>query len=275
MASSVDNVYAAMPKATGALRWAPLGTTLPTDAITALDGAFVDLGYIGEDGFTESNSRDVTKKKAFGGSTVKILQTDYTATVSFTFLESINANVLKAVFGEDNVTVTPAAGAAGNQVKVSKNKATLPHKCWVIDTIDGDMSYRSVIADGQVMTIGDITVTHTDTIMYTVTIEAFEVNGTDNIVTYTDDGAAPAIPVIGSRAPSGTLATAGGEILVLTGSGFVGTTGVAVGGTAVGDFQVISDTQISIITPAKAAGAHNIVVTNATGPSAGFSVTYA
>lgn len=275
MASTVANVYAAMPKATGALRWAPLGTTLPTDAKAALDGAFIDLGYIGEDGFTESNSRDVTKKKAFGGSTVKILQTDYTATVSFTFLESVNADVLKAVFGEDNVTVTPAAGANGEQVKVSKNKATLPRKSWVIDTLDGDMHYRSVIADGQVITIGDITVVHTDTIMYTVTIECFEVNGTDNIVTYTDNGAAPAVPVIASRAPSGDLATAGGELLVLTGTGFVGTSAVAVGGTAAGDFQVISDTQLSIITPAKAAGAHNIVVTNATGPSAGFSVTYA
>lgn len=275
MASDVDYVYAAAPKATGALRWAPLGTTLPTDAKAALDAAFVDLGYIGEDGFTESNSRDITKKKAFGGSTVKILQTDYTATVSFTFLESVNANVLKAVFGEDNVTVTPAAGANGNQVRVSKNKAILPHKSWVIDTIDDDKHYRSVIADGQVMTIGDITIVHTDTIMYTVTIEAFENNGTDNIVTYTDDGASPAIPAIGSRAPSGDLATAGGQILVLTGSGFTGTTAVTVGGTAATDFEIISDSQLSIIYPAKTAGSHNIVVTNATGPSASFAVTYA
>ncbi|WP_288049376.1 IPT/TIG domain-containing protein [Nocardia sp.] len=83
------------------------------------------------------------------------------------------------------------------------------------------------------------------------------------------------IPVISGRAPSGNLATAGGEILVLSGDHFTGVTGVTVGGTAVLDYQLVDDNTLSIITPAKSASTVNVVVTNATGPSAGFSVTYA
>lgn len=191
MASSVANVFAAMPDVAGALRRAPLGTDGPVSATDALDNAFVDLGYIGEDGFTESNSRDTTKKKAFGGSTVKILQTDYSSTITFTFLESLNADVLRAVFGDDNVTVTPATETTGTQVIVDKNKATLPHASWVIDTIDGDARYRSYVPDGQITSIGDITVVHTDTIAYQVTIECFETNIDGklvNIRTFADDG---------------------------------------------------------------------------------------
>lgn len=197
MASTVANVYAAAPDVAGALRRAPLGTDGPESAVDTLDPAFVDLGYIGEDGFTESNTRDTTKKKAFGGATVKILQTDYASTVTFTFLESLNADVLRAVFGEDNVTVTPATASTGTQVTVDKNKKTLPHASWVIDTIDGDARYRSYIPDGQITSIGDITVVHTDTIAYQVTIEAFEVNlggKVTNIRTFTDDGVTTGTP---------------------------------------------------------------------------------
>lgn len=83
------------------------------------------------------------------------------------------------------------------------------------------------------------------------------------------------IPIISGRAPSGNLATAGGEILVLSGDHFTGVTGVTVGGTAVLDYQLVDDNTLSIITPAKSASTVNVIVTNATGPSAGFSVTYA
>ena len=39
---------------------APLGTTIPTDATTELDAAFVGLGYLSEDGLTEPASPQAT-----------------------------------------------------------------------------------------------------------------------------------------------------------------------------------------------------------------------
>jgi hypothetical protein len=87
--------------------------------------------------------------------------------------------------------------------------------------------------------------------------------------------AVAAVPTITSHAPVGTLAAAGNETIVLTGQHFTGVTAVTFGGTAAVDYLVVNDTTLAITTPPKTAGSHNIVVTNATGPSANYAVTYA
>lgn len=183
MASKTENVLTALPRATGALLRAPKGTALPTSARVDLDEApftaFVDLGYIGEEGFTQSESRDTEKKKALGGKVVKVLQTDYSLTIQFAFLESANADVLKSIWGEENVTVRP-----DGEIVVRKNSKQSPHAAWIIDTYDGDTLNRGTIADGQIIETDDIVKVHTDTIMYTVTMECFEDANGDNMVEY-------------------------------------------------------------------------------------------
>lgn len=87
--------------------------------------------------------------------------------------------------------------------------------------------------------------------------------------------AAASVPLVSSHQPAGTWAAAGGESVVLSGKHFTGTTGVTVGGTAATDFTIVNDTLLALVTPAKTAGSHNVVVTNATGPSANYAVTYA
>jgi hypothetical protein len=190
MPSDVKNVYAAEPLATGSCLVGPLDTTPPDDATTALDPGFVDLGYIGEDGFTETMDRTIDKKKAFGGATVKILQTDYEHKFKFILLESLKAEVLKAVYGDDNVTITPATALSGNQVTVTKNAKKLPKLSWVIDTTDTDLKafYRNYIAIGQITTVSDVKIVHTDTIEYEVELEVFPTPAGDYVVLFTDDG---------------------------------------------------------------------------------------
>jgi len=190
MTSDVKQIYAAEPLATGAIRVAPLGTAAPTSAVSALDAAFVDLGYVGVDAFTEKNDRKTDNKRSFGGKVVKVLQSEFNASIEVTLLESTNAEVLKTVFGSSNVTVTPANESHGVQVTVKKNSKRLPHLSWVIDTTDSELNafYRNYIADGKVATVSDIKIAHTDTIEYKLMIEAFESTDGDNIVTFTDDG---------------------------------------------------------------------------------------
>lgn len=190
MASDVKNVYAAEPLATGSARVAPLGTLGPIDAVADLDPLYVDLGHVGEDGFTETMDRTIDKKKNFGGKTVKILQTEYVHTFKFILLESLRAEVLKAVYGESNVTVTPATALTGAQVHITKNAKKLPKQSWVIDTTDSELQafYRNHVPIGQITTVSDIKIVHTDTIAYEVELEAFEdVDGT-YVHTWTDDG---------------------------------------------------------------------------------------
>jgi len=79
-----------------------------------------------------------------------------------------------------------------------------------------------------------------------------------------DTPAAPAVYSLSDVAGP----TAGGEVVVVTGERFTGVTGVTVGGTAATDYEVESPYRLVLITPAKTAGPHDVVVTNATGASA-------
>lgn len=76
----------------------------------------------------------------------------------------------------------------------------------------------------------------------------------------------PAAPVIYSLDDIGGPA-AGGEIVNVTGYGFTGTTTVTVGGTAATDFAVNSNTSLTLITPAHAAGAVDVIITTPAGAS--------
>lgn len=52
----------------------------------------------------------------------------------------------------------------------------------------------------------------------------------------------------------------GGTNVVITGTDFSGAEGVTFGGTAATNFKVVSNTRITCTTPAKSAGAYNVVV---------------
>ena len=108
--ADTKNVTTSKPKIGGAVYRAPVGTTLPTDATTALNEAFVCLGYISEDGLTNANSPDGDKIKAWGGDTVYTYQKEKDDTFQFKLLEALNPDVLKTVYGDDNVTGNVQAG---------------------------------------------------------------------------------------------------------------------------------------------------------------------
>lgn len=199
-----QNVYAAEPLATGTCFVAPLGTAALTktdfEDTDPLPAAWVDLGQIGEDGYTETKDVNLEDKRNFGGRVVKVLQTEVTYTYKFVFLESINADVLKAVYGADNVTVTAATATEGALVEVQKTSQKLPHQMWCIDTWDSDLGarYRSFIPDGQIVEIGDVTLVHSDTVSYEVTLRAFEDDAGVAIYTWVQDSRTTA-----TAAPSG------------------------------------------------------------------------
>ena len=63
--ASTANVTAGKPAVAGAIYYAPLGTTLPTDATTALAAGYTSLGYISDAGVTLSQSPSTENIKAW------------------------------------------------------------------------------------------------------------------------------------------------------------------------------------------------------------------
>jgi hypothetical protein len=172
--NDVSNVVSGKPLATGGIWGGPLGTALPADEAVALNAALKAYGYIGEDGLTETIGRSTEKVKAWGGDTVKVVQTDGSVTYQFTFIESMNAEVLKTVFGASNVTVTAATPTAGTKFAVKRNVSEqLAHQVFIFEIKDGPARKRIVVPDGQVTEVGDVTYNDGGVISYQVTVEAF------------------------------------------------------------------------------------------------------
>lgn len=268
------DVSVSNPRATGTFFGAPLGTTSPTNAIVALAPAFEDHGAVGESGIVRSVARDVQKKKSFGGKTVATLQNDYTETYQLTLLDDYNGTVLKRVFGEDNVIIN----VDGFPEVIDSNSVVLPRGIFVIDTLDGERRLkRKVLFEAQVTTVGDITDVHTDTIEYQITIEVFPVIIAGKEV-YTREFRSPSatvgagVPTIATVTPSPVPLA--GALLQVKGAKFTGTTGVTIDSASV-PFTFVADSTLVVDAPSDTAGDVDLVVTNATGPSAAFEITYA
>lgn len=188
MANLVQNVVAGKPLATGGILSGPLGTPLPTDASTAPDAALTGVGYISDDGVSESMNRETDKIKAWGGDVVKIVQSEHSVTYQYTMIEAARAEVNREVYGEPNVTATVATTTHGNLLAIKVTAEQLPHRVRVMEIKDGDARVRIVLPDSQITEVGDVTYQDAAIIAYPVTVEAFPDASGVKAYKYTDDG---------------------------------------------------------------------------------------
>ena len=161
-------VSSAKPAIAGAIWSALSGTALPTDATTALDAAFKNLGYISEDGLTNADTRETEELKAWGGVTVDISQKGKSDKFTYTLLEVLNVDVLKEVYGPDNVTGDLASG-----IKVEVNSKELPVHPLIVDMLlKNGVKKRIVIPNAKVLEVGEITYADSNLAGYKTTIQA-------------------------------------------------------------------------------------------------------
>jgi len=166
MSNTTANVTAGKGKVAGYAFRAPLGTALPTDATTALASAYIGLGFISEDGITNTNSPETENILDMNKTPVLNIMTAKEDTFQAKFIESKNLEVLKMVYGEDNVTGTLATG-----ITIKANAKDLGAYVYVFDLeTSGGGNHRIVLPNAKPGEIGDIVYVADDAVGYEVTL---------------------------------------------------------------------------------------------------------
>lgn len=163
-----ENVSVGKPNVSGAIFRAPLGTTLPKNVSEKLADAFKDMGYVSEDGTTNTNSPSSSNIKAWGGAIVYSYQEEKPDEWKFKLIETLNPDVSEMVYGSGNVS-----GNLDEGMEIRANASEGEEACYIIDMLlRGNVMKRVVIPDGKVKEVGDITYVDNDVIGYDITLSA-------------------------------------------------------------------------------------------------------
>lgn len=166
--AKTENVSTAKPKIGGAIYSAPLGTTIPKNAVESLGVAFKSLGYISEDGMVNANTPESENIKAWGGDIVDVVQTEKADTFAYTLIEALNVDVLKELYGQDNVS-----GDLETGITIKANSTQMEEHVLVVDMVlKGKVLKRIVIPNGKISEVGEITYKDDEAIGYETTVTA-------------------------------------------------------------------------------------------------------
>lgn len=167
MAQRAENVTWGKPKGEGGIYVAPLGTTLPTDVKTPLPSAFKSLGFVSSDGLVNGQTLDTDDLQAWGGNTVLTLSTSSSDEFDYVLIESMNVEVLKFVYGEENVSGTLDTG-----IKVAVDSKPRQMKVFAVEMILREgVAKRIVIPKGEPILNGDISYTDGDATGFPIKIK--------------------------------------------------------------------------------------------------------
>ena len=149
---------------TGAISVGGASATAPTDANAPLGVGWNDLGYVGEDGVTETRDRSTETIRGWqNGDILREVVTE--ASVSFqTVLVETKRETVELFYGTK-------VGADGSIVIVPSE--TGGRQKFVLDIIDGDEYIRAYVASGEVTEVGDQVYAGGEPIGYEVTIRAY------------------------------------------------------------------------------------------------------
>lgn len=162
-----NNASFAKPKTiTGAIYVAPAGTALPTDESTTLAAAFKSVGYISDDGLTNSQSITSETVKSWGGTVVATAITEMEDDFKFKMISPRNAEALKIVYGDSNVT------DSSGKLTIKKNAKEPAAHVFAIEMVIAGVATRIVIPNGKLKEMGDISYKDSEAVGFDVTIAA-------------------------------------------------------------------------------------------------------
>ncbi len=179
-------------KVTGAIKYAPLGTAIPTladikKAGVTINSAFEGDEYVSEDGLTLSPSMSTTDVKDWSGATVRKLLESYDGTLHWTMI-STNKGALSIAFGKDHVTSVTAGTDHGAQTMAALGAYLPEEQAWIFLMKDGDARIVIAVPDGQITAVGDVVFASNSAIGWDVTLSCYPDENGNSIYIMTDDG---------------------------------------------------------------------------------------
>lgn len=239
----------------GVVWTAPVGSTAPTTASSSLNTPWADLGFVSEDGVTETIDATTDKIRAWQkAAVVRTVVSEGTVSWKLVLLQTNAATV--ALYHGGTV-------AGDGSIVLDPTKAR-PYFAFTLDVIDGNQRIRCYAPQAQVSEVGDLVYQNGEAIGYEITIEA----------TYNDTLGGSAQKWYSSLT-SNTVATittalpataATGQVITLVGTGFDSTSAVTVGGVTA-TYDAVGSTKLYVTIPSGTAGSAPIIVTNAGGAS--------
>ena len=166
----------------GAVNYADLNTTAPTDAGTALAAGYTKCGYVSEDGLTISTDYGTTKIKDWSKATVRTLLDEFTGEVTFAFIQT-DYDGLCAIFGASHVT------QSGNKITVKLGAHLAPAKSFAFNMKDGDAKVRVYLPNAQAKLDGDLTFVANEPITWSVKLECNADSDGESIYVFVDEAA--------------------------------------------------------------------------------------
>ncbi|GAA2071652.1 hypothetical protein [Williamsia deligens] len=131
---------------------------LPDNAHDPLSAAWLalNLGTLSDDGLSVAYKRSSKKIKDFDGATYLGVQDDFADGFKATFLDVDNHNLVRSVYGTDNVEIEEATGTHGEQITIYHAPDTLPFQQAVITTRSGPKRKFYVAEICQVTEVAEI-----------------------------------------------------------------------------------------------------------------------
>jgi hypothetical protein len=187
---STDFIGAGTPNiaVTGGVLAGPLGTSVPTTATAVINAAIKPLGYVSEDGLEPQGERTVNAIKDWNADIIAQLQTEHSVRFGLTLYGAWDEDVLTEMFGEDNLTVTPATSTTGKLITVTETGSVLPNRVWIFDMKTGDKKLRIVLPNAKVSEVTERAFVAGELAGFQVVVEAFKDDAGVKAYRYYDDG---------------------------------------------------------------------------------------
>lgn len=168
-AGTAANVTTGKHRVDGGIFVAPASTALPTDASTALADAFKLVGFISEDGISKTESKTVGEIKEWNGAVVDTTVTDFKVEWKIKFIEALNVDTLKLIYGAENVMEVTNDN---RKITVKVNGSDPDEHVVVINLAVKGGKQRIVIPRGKIKELGQIVYNAKDPVAYDATLSA-------------------------------------------------------------------------------------------------------